>query len=501
MSARISILNAADLTVLAHAQARRRRRRRAISRGSRGARTHSPWSPPASPSRRRTPACSAGCVTEAGPPRQLPLTRARIGDLAVLADDSVLFAAEDPALGPRRRRRPPPLSTALGRTGLPRGAALAARLARRRDPRNRARQPTRRAAPLLAAAWTARSSRGARSCTQRSCRDGVGMEDQTGRQQLAAHHQRTRSGARTLRNAARLCAGAALGRDGARHRVGAARARSQCRATLVGAHADRRARRERERRRACRGRGAGRRHDPLVRAEGRRAARVRVPACQRRRLGCRGRRRATTPPRPTATASSAGRSIAGPTPRRISFAPCSSNAPCTGRICSMARSAARRRQPRTPLLADAPPRVSVEVVPAASSTRTRRIRVRAESLGLPMSDVAAYVNDIPVTPSASARSKRRREPAIHARVRRADQRERQHAAHRGLQRSLARRSGEVRRRAWPRRRRPATCTCWRSAPTNSPRSTRHVALLQRARCRGVRRASSRRAPASSGRSR
>ena len=52
-----------------------------------------------------------------------------------------------------------------------------------------------------------------------------------------------------------------------------------------------------------------------------------------------------------------------------------------------------------PLLDNAPPRVSVELLPA-QGTRTRRIRVRAESLGLPMSDVAAYVNDIPITPSA-----------------------------------------------------------------------------------------------------
>jgi hypothetical protein len=56
--------------------------------------------------------------------------------------------------------------------------------------------------------------------------------------------------------------------------------------------------------------------------------------------------------------------------------------------------------PNNPLVDNAPPRVSVELLPAAASTRTRRIRVRAESLGLPMSDVAAYVNDIPMTPSA-----------------------------------------------------------------------------------------------------
>jgi hypothetical protein len=52
------------------------------------------------------------------------------------------------------------------------------------------------------------------------------------------------------------------------------------------------------------------------------------------------------------------------------------------------------------LVNNAPPRVSVELLPAAPAARTRRIRVRAESLGLPMSDVAAYVNDIPVTPPA-----------------------------------------------------------------------------------------------------
>jgi hypothetical protein len=53
-----------------------------------------------------------------------------------------------------------------------------------------------------------------------------------------------------------------------------------------------------------------------------------------------------------------------------------------------------------PLIDNAPPRVSVELLPAVPSARSRRIRVRAESLGLPMSDVAAYVNDIPMTPSA-----------------------------------------------------------------------------------------------------
>ena len=56
--------------------------------------------------------------------------------------------------------------------------------------------------------------------------------------------------------------------------------------------------------------------------------------------------------------------------------------------------------PDNPLVDNAPPRVSVELLPAAPASRTRRIRVRAQSLGLPMSDVAAYVNDIPVTPSA-----------------------------------------------------------------------------------------------------
>jgi hypothetical protein len=57
--------------------------------------------------------------------------------------------------------------------------------------------------------------------------------------------------------------------------------------------------------------------------------------------------------------------------------------------------------PDAPLASNAPARVTVELVAEASTTRTRRIRVRAESLGLPMSDVAAYVNDIPITPSAS----------------------------------------------------------------------------------------------------
>ena len=54
-----------------------------------------------------------------------------------------------------------------------------------------------------------------------------------------------------------------------------------------------------------------------------------------------------------------------------------------------------------PLIDNAPPRVSVEVLSVSPATHTRRIRVRAESLGLPMSDVAAYVNDIPITPSAN----------------------------------------------------------------------------------------------------
>jgi hypothetical protein len=51
-----------------------------------------------------------------------------------------------------------------------------------------------------------------------------------------------------------------------------------------------------------------------------------------------------------------------------------------------------------PLIESAPPRVSVELL--ASTTTTRRIRVRAQSLGLPMKDVSAYVNDIPITPPA-----------------------------------------------------------------------------------------------------
>ena len=66
----------------------------------------------------------------------------------------------------------------------------------------------------------------------------------------------------------------------------------------------------------------------------------------------------------------------------------------------MAHSLVRRQRQINPLVDNAPPRVSVELLPAAPSARTRRIRVRAESLGLPMSDVAAYVNDIPMTPSA-----------------------------------------------------------------------------------------------------
>jgi uncharacterized caspase-like protein len=44
-----------------------------------------------------------------------------------------------------------------------------------------------------------------------------------------------------------------------------------------------------------------------------------------------------------------------------------------------------------------PPRVSVELLSATPTTR--RVRVRAESLGLPMRDVSVYVNDIPITPS------------------------------------------------------------------------------------------------------
>ncbi|MEJ0086395.1 MAG: hypothetical protein WDO72_11965 [Pseudomonadota bacterium] len=58
-------------------------------------------------------------------------------------------------------------------------------------------------------------------------------------------------------------------------------------------------------------------------------------------------------------------------------------------------------QAAAPLIDSAPPRISVELLSVSPATHTRRIRVRAESLGLPMSDLAAYVNDIPVTPSAS----------------------------------------------------------------------------------------------------
>jgi len=50
-----------------------------------------------------------------------------------------------------------------------------------------------------------------------------------------------------------------------------------------------------------------------------------------------------------------------------------------------------------PLLRYAPPRISVSVLPATRSLGMRRVRVAAESLGLPMRDVVAYVNDIPVT--------------------------------------------------------------------------------------------------------
>ncbi|HEV7606246.1 MAG TPA: caspase family protein [Steroidobacteraceae bacterium] len=51
-----------------------------------------------------------------------------------------------------------------------------------------------------------------------------------------------------------------------------------------------------------------------------------------------------------------------------------------------------------PLLDFAPPRIRVSVLPSATrSLGMRRVRVSAESLGLPMRDVVAYVNDIPVT--------------------------------------------------------------------------------------------------------
>lgn len=52
-----------------------------------------------------------------------------------------------------------------------------------------------------------------------------------------------------------------------------------------------------------------------------------------------------------------------------------------------------------PLLRYAPPRINVSVLPAAtrSLNRLQRVRVQAESLGLPMREVVAYVNDIPIT--------------------------------------------------------------------------------------------------------
>jgi WD40 repeat protein len=54
-----------------------------------------------------------------------------------------------------------------------------------------------------------------------------------------------------------------------------------------------------------------------------------------------------------------------------------------------------------PLLAASPPRVTVNVLAAApgATAGTRRIRVTAESAGLPMRDVAVYLNDIPITRS------------------------------------------------------------------------------------------------------
>ncbi|MEO8062905.1 MAG: caspase family protein [Pseudomonadota bacterium] len=54
--------------------------------------------------------------------------------------------------------------------------------------------------------------------------------------------------------------------------------------------------------------------------------------------------------------------------------------------------------PVSALADNAPPRVSVEVL--SSTPTTRRIRVRAQSSHLPMKDLSAYVNDIPILPAA-----------------------------------------------------------------------------------------------------
>ncbi|HYI88186.1 MAG TPA: hypothetical protein VEX61_13950, partial [Burkholderiales bacterium] len=96
--ARVSILNAVDLSVLRTlkldgAQAPRNLTRLAWSRNSLAVvATGEPIAP-------QNACVFRWMLTQPGAPGQLPLTRARIGDLAVLADDSVLFAAEDPALG------------------------------------------------------------------------------------------------------------------------------------------------------------------------------------------------------------------------------------------------------------------------------------------------------------------------------------------------------------------------------------------------------------------
>ena len=96
--ARVSILNAADLSVLRTLKldgvtAPRNLTRVAWNRKSLAVvATGEPVAP-------QNACVFRWVVTQPGAALQLPLAHSRIGDLAVTADDSVLFAAEDPALG------------------------------------------------------------------------------------------------------------------------------------------------------------------------------------------------------------------------------------------------------------------------------------------------------------------------------------------------------------------------------------------------------------------
>ena len=185
--ARISILKAADLSVLrtltpAEPQAPRNLTRLAWSANSLAvAATGEPIAP-------QNACVFRWVLTHPGPPQQLQLTRARIGDLAVLADDSVLYAAEDPALG---------LVDAAGRrrylllSGVPdyRAAQQSLRIAGDGATIEIGLSTSAAgAAPLFAAARAARQAGGPGSRAQRPDGQSAGMEDQAG----AADHQQPR---------------------------------------------------------------------------------------------------------------------------------------------------------------------------------------------------------------------------------------------------------------------------------------------------------------------